>query len=53
MNKELREILVAIGRSPNIFYRDTPLLLETLDKHEAVNRRVMDIGRFPDRRKEK
>lgn len=48
----LREMLIAIGRSPDIFQRDTPLLLETLENLEIVNRRFKDIGREPDRRKE-
>lgn len=47
---DLHETLKAIGRSPDIFYRDTPLLLETLDNLEKVNHRIKDIGRLPDRR---
>ena len=50
MDKELRETLIAIGRTPGMFRRDTPLLLETLENLEAVNRRVKDFGRTPERR---
>jgi len=51
MNRnELHETLKAIGRSSDTFKRDTPMLLETLDKLEIMNRRVKDIGRENDRR---
>jgi len=50
-NTDLHETLIAIGRSPLTFKRDTPLLLKTLDNLEAVNRRVKDLGRKPERRK--
>jgi len=50
-NTELNELLIAIGRSPVMFHRDTPLLLKTLDNLEAANRRVKDLGRLPERRK--
>lgn len=31
-NKELQETLIAIGRTPGIFYRDTPMLLQVMEK---------------------
>jgi len=31
-NKDLHETLKAIGRTPDTFRRDTPLLLKTLEK---------------------
>ena len=49
-NTDLHETLKAIGRSSKLFYRDTPMLLKTLDNLEEMNRRVKDIGRVPDRR---
>ena len=51
MDTELRELLIAIGRTPGTFRRDTPLLLETLDNLEAVNRRFKNIRHVPERRK--
>jgi len=47
---DLHETLIAIGRSPVTFQRDTPLLLKTLDNLETMNRRFKDIGRVPNRR---
>ena len=49
-DKDLHETLIAIGRTPGMFRRDTPLLLETLNNLETVNRRVKDYGRNPNRR---
>lgn len=39
-NTDLHETLKVIGRTPDMFRRDTPLLLKTLDKMQAVNRRI-------------
>jgi hypothetical protein len=35
-NKDLRETLEAIGRTPDIFRRDTLLLLKTLDEMKKL-----------------
>ena len=48
--KELHETLLGIARVPGEFYRDTPMLLKTLDNIEAINRRIKDIGHDPERR---
>lgn len=35
--KDLRETIIAAGRTPEMFYRDTPQLLEILDNIEKFN----------------
>ena len=39
-NTDLHETLKVIGRTRDIFYRDTPLLLKTLDGLEQNNKAV-------------
>lgn len=54
MNKsDLRKTLKAIGRSPQIFYRDTPLLLQTLDGLEENNKAVKAICNELEKRADK
>lgn len=50
MDDELKSTLLAIGRSPDTFQRDTPQLLTILRNLEDFNRRVKNVGRNPDRR---
>lgn len=42
-NTDLHKTLIAIGRSPLTFRRDTPLLLKTLDNLAENNRRAEDL----------
>lgn len=50
MDKELKDTLLAIGRSPDTFQRDTPQLLLILENLEEFNRRVKNVGHEPERR---
>lgn len=49
-NSDLHQTLLAIGRSPEMFYRDTPMLFKMLDNVEMINRRIKNIGHEPERR---
>ncbi len=49
-NTELNETLVAIGRNPDTFRRDTAQFFMILDNLELFNRRIKDMGRKPERR---
>lgn len=42
---DLHETIIAIGRTPELFYRDTPLLLQTLDGLEQNNKNVKALSR--------
>ena len=47
---DLHETLIAIGRSPEVFYRDTPMLFKLLDDYKLFDRRLKNVGRVPERR---
>ena len=49
-SKELNETLIAIGRNPDTFRRDTAQFFQILDNLEMYNRRIKNIGRNPERR---
>ncbi len=42
-DSELNATLKAIGRGPEIFRRDTPMLLKTLKNIEAINREMKTV----------
>lgn len=52
-NVDLLETLIAVNRAPGVFYRDTGQLFKILDNFDIINRRLKDVGRDPNRRKEK
>ena len=37
---ELREMLIALARTPDQFRRDTPMLFKSLDRIEAIKREL-------------
>ncbi len=42
-DSKLNDTLKAIGRGPDIFRRDTPMFLKTLQNIEAVNREMKTV----------